>query len=116
MQGKSENVNLQTNLEEKENNHLQNYYKRKIKNFMYTSSIFSVLYSGNAIVEHDYPDAIIEIWCCISLYSMGKLIGSKLPSLKLYSGNDEATPIIINHQIYELEEEKKCYTLSKYHD
>lgn len=116
MQGKYENVNLQTELEEEENNHLQNYCKRKIKNFMYTSSIISIMCSGNAILEHDYPDAIIGIGCCVGLYSIGKLIGSKLPSFKLYSDSDEATPIIIDHQIYELEEEKKCYTLSKHHD
>lgn len=116
MQGKIDNVNLQTNLEKTGNNNLQNYCKRKIKNFMYTSSIVSTICSGNAILEHDYPEAIIGISCCIGLYSIGKLIGSKMPKIKLYSGAEDTTPIIIGHQLYELEEEKKCYTLSKHHD
>lgn len=116
MQGKSENVNLQTERVEKENSNLQNYCKRKIKNFMYTSSIMSLICSGNAILEHDYPTTIVGISCTIGLYSIGKLIGSKIPKIKLYSGVQNTTPIIIGHGLYELEEEKKCYTLSKHHD
>lgn len=116
MQGKKENVNLQCEIEKSEDDYAKKYCTRKIKNFMYTSSIFSIIYSGVAIANHDYPDIILGIGCSMGLYSIGKLIGSKKPPLKLYSHDSISTPIIIDQQLYELEQEKKCYTLSKHHD
>lgn len=116
MQGKKENVNLQSKLIKKEKNIMNGYCHRKIKNFMYTSSIFSIIYSGNAIVERSFPEAVIGIGCGIGFYSIGKLIGTQKLPCKRYSNEEDLISANTDNQMIELKKEKKCHTLFKHHD